>query len=292
MASAGALLPALAPATPIDPKRVARTRDVRRLVIFTSVLVLFYAVGLVLQPSLGFSGTVIIIMYAPAFGALCARYAGPGVLWWGRLTWWVLAGLLPVVAVLAVLLIAAGVGWVEFDAAALRSSLLMAPANIAGAAILAFGEELGWRGFLWPQLRVRMGFLATAAVMAVIWWVYHVPVVLMGDYGSVAGLPAFTVSLIGFVLFAGVITERSRSVWPSVLGHGAWNALAAAGFEASDAQGFTGEGLVGEFGWLNAAAMLVLGVGFAWRHLASGRGAVLPRLPAASDVASAAREPS
>jgi hypothetical protein len=83
-------------------------------------------------------------------------------------------------------------------------------------------------------------------------------------------IPAFSVALLGFVLFVGVLTERSRSVWPSVLAHGSWNALVASFFSSSgdeEDRVFTGSRyLLGEFGWLGAARMLVLGVGFAWWH--------------------------
>lgn len=273
-------LPALAPERPVSTTRTEPQRDGRRLIIYFVVLLLVYAVGFVLTPSLGFNTAVIVIMFAPAIAALAVRFLGPGVLWWGRPSWWILAGLLPVLVVLLVLLTAAGLGWIDFYPDLLKSALLLAPFNLLGSMVLAFGEELGWRGFLWPQLRVRMGFLAASAVMALIWLAYHVPVVMSGDYGALSGLPAFTVALVGFVLFVGVITERSRSLWPSVVAHGAWNTLAANGFAAAAGSGFVGDGLVGEFGWLNAVAMLALGAGATWWHLASGRGAVLPRVPA------------
>ncbi len=279
MDAAQPTLPALAPNRPTSPARTDRARDTRRLVIYFVVLLLVYAVGFALKPTLGFSTAVVLIMFAPAIAALAVRFLGPGVLWWGRPSWWILAGLLPVAVVLLVLLAAAGLGWIDFYPDLLKSALLLAPVNLVGSMVLAFGEELGWRGFLWPQLRVRMSFVAASAVMAVIWLAYHVPVVLSGDYGALAGLPAFTVALVGFVLFVGVITERARSLWPSVLAHGAWNTLAANGFAAAAGSGFVGEGLVGEFGWLNAVAMLALGAGATWWHLAGGRGAVLPRVP-------------
>ncbi len=69
--------------------------------------------------------------------------------------------------------------------------------------------------------------------MGVIWWLYHALLVWSGWYGFLGGLPAFTVGLVGFVLFVGVLTDRSRSVWPSVLAHGAWNGLVALYFSAS-----------------------------------------------------------
>jgi len=36
--------------------------------------------------------------------------------------------------------------------------------------------------------------------------------IFAGWYGFMGGIPAFTVGLLGFVLFVGVLTERSRSV--------------------------------------------------------------------------------
>jgi hypothetical protein len=78
-----------------------------------------------------------------------------------------------------------------------------------------------------------------------------------------------------------VITERSRSIWPSVLAHGSWNALVATYFSSSDAvedRVFTGSRyLLGEFGWLGAAGMLILGVGFVWWHSVPQPRTVCPR---------------
>ena len=74
-------------------------------------------------------------------------------------------------------------------------------------------------------------------------------------------------------LFVGVLTDRSKSIWPSVVAHGGWNALVATGFAVTTLAGdklpaFAGSTTwVGEFGWLAAVAMLVLGgVTAAW-HL-------------------------
>lgn len=94
-------------------------------------------------------------------------------------------------------------------------------------------------------------------------------------------IPAFTVALLGFVLFVGVLTERSRSVWPSGLAHGSWNALVQSYFSSSGAEQdrvFTGSRyLLGEFGWLGAASMLILGVGLMWWHFRPTKGAWLRR---------------
>jgi hypothetical protein len=57
-----------------------------------------------------------------------------------------------------------------------------------------------------------------------------------------------------FVLFVGVLTERSRSIWPSVLAHGSWNGLVQSYFSSSGAvedRVFTGAGIcsVSSAGW-------------------------------------------
>lgn len=105
-------------------------------------------------------------------------------------------------------------------------------------------------------------------ILSVIWWAFHVPVILLGWYGDLSGLPAFTCAVVGMTLFLGVITDRSRAVWPAIIAHGAWNGMAANGFTAGGTPAFTGsDSLMGEFGWLAAATMLIVGVIAAVWHM-------------------------
>lgn len=46
------------------------------------------------------------------------------------------------------------------------------------------GEEIGWRGFLVPELAKNRRFAATAAITGLIWAVWHYPIVLFADYKS------------------------------------------------------------------------------------------------------------
>lgn len=211
------------------------------------------------------------LMYTPAVAAVVAHIAAGASIQWGRPNWWILAALIPSGAVLVVYLVVAMFGQVELDSAQLEMALLLSPLSMLSAAISAFGEEVGWRGFLWPTLRSRYGFWAVSGIVAVIWLGYHVPLILLGWYGSIGGLPAFTVAIVGAVLFVGVLTDRSRSLWPSVVFHAGWNALVATSFTATLApdggRSFSGsEQLLGEFGWLAALAMLIVGIGSALLH--------------------------
>ncbi|MFM2438549.1 MAG: hypothetical protein RLZ55_1372, partial [Actinomycetota bacterium] len=92
------------------------------------------------------------------------------------------------------------------------------------------------------------------------------------------------------VLFVGVLTDRSRSVWPSVLAHGAWNGVIAPNYPTGvGTAAFTGDtALLGEFGWIPAVSMLLLGVAAAFWHVRSGRGGTITPGPAWSRPAPAA----
>ncbi len=248
----------------------------RQLLWYFGGLIIIYAVALTaFWPATGGTPNQAlfpVIMFAPTAGALLARFFGGARIQWGRPSLWILAGLIPALTALGAYLLGNAMGWVTLDPSLLWVALGVAPLSILIASLSAVGEEIGWRGFLWPTLRARLGFWRTGLIVFLIWWTYHVPVILLGWYGSVAGLPAFTVAIAGFVLFVGVLTDRARSMWPSLAAHGAWNALVATGF-AVDVAGravpaFDGnQVLLGEFGWLAAVTTAILGGLTAWWHV-------------------------
>ena len=100
----------------------------------------------------------------------------------------------------------------------------------------AFGEELGWRGMLFPLLCKRMSQRAAVLVSGVIWGLWHAPVIAMGhNYGM--GYPGFPITGILMMVLAciamgsimGYLRLRTGSVWPCALAHGAVNATASIG---------------------------------------------------------------
>lgn len=132
--------------------------------------------------------------------------------------------------------------------------------------ITALGEEIGWRGFLLPRL-VHAGVGHPVATTNVIWWLFHLPLVLGGLYASgrtplvAAGFFGVAVTAIGSV--AGWSRLATQSIWPAVLLHASWNSVIQGSFDKLTA----GEGpqspetlWVGESGLLVAvvAALAVL----------------------------------
>jgi membrane protease YdiL (CAAX protease family) len=102
--------------------------------------------------------------------------------------------------------------------------------------IPCLGEELGWRGFLLPNLLEKFSALKATLISGVIWGVWHAPLIAMGhNYGL--GYPTYPFggifSMTVFCVFLGSIfsyvTIKAKSCIPAVIGHAMFNGFAASG---------------------------------------------------------------
>jgi membrane protease YdiL (CAAX protease family) len=93
-------------------------------------------------------------------------------------------------------------------------------------ALFAFGEELGWRGFLQKELG-PLGFMRASALIGLIWGVWHAPIILMGhnfpDH-PVAGAFLWTVNCVNLGIVFSYVRVRARSVIAAAVMHGTYNA--------------------------------------------------------------------
>jgi len=99
-------------------------------------------------------------------------------------------------------------------------------------AIPILGEEFGWRAYLQPKL-MPLGGRKTMLLMGIIWGLWHAPLIAMGhnygtDYPGAPWLGILATIWIMFILgtFFGWAVLRAGSVWPAVIGHGAFNGIA------------------------------------------------------------------
>jgi membrane protease YdiL (CAAX protease family) len=130
-------------------------------------------------------------------------------------------------------------------------------------ALAAFGEELGWRGFLVPALR-RYGTWTALLVSGAIWGLWHAPVILLGyDFGrtDMTGVLLMTGGCIAWGVLFGYLRLRSGSMWPAVFAHGALNASAglplvlfAAGTRPDPAFALA----LGISGWIACAVVVII----------------------------------
>jgi len=89
--------------------------------------------------------------------------------------------------------------------------------------VLVIGEEIGWRGFLQPRLRTRMGLASAGLATGVVWTLWHLPIYLAPELGLVAFLQ-FAFWVIPLAVAMGVVAEGARfSVIVATVMHGAAN---------------------------------------------------------------------
>ena len=91
----------------------------------------------------------------------------------------------------------------------------------------ALGEEIGWRGFLVPQLFKSFSFTATALISGVIWACWHFPLLIWGDYNSGTptwfGLSCFSVLVISISFVFAWMRLKSGSLWTGAILHASHN---------------------------------------------------------------------
>ena len=98
---------------------------------------------------------------------------------------------------------------------------------VRSSLLRAFGEELGWRGFLFPELHRMSSFTTASLIGGLVWALYHLPLILFSDYNSTAPR-AFVVVMLFISTIARSFLHnwfraRSGSVWPNVFLHASHN---------------------------------------------------------------------
>lgn len=244
-----------------------------------------------------------VLMYTPAVALLIVLFAmrpipkGQRLRFLGiwplrpakQVIWLSVIGLFGSVAVIvAAMLLSAALGWLNADFVGLSGfqqqvaaslppgapapspwllvgmQLVMVPIAAATInAVAAFGEELGWRGFLVPALR-RYGTWPALLISGAIWGLWHAPIILLGyNFGrtDITGVLLMTGGCIVWGVLLGWLRLRSASIWPAVFAHGAINAAVglpvvfiAAGTTFDPALAYA----VGVSGWIVGAVVIVI----------------------------------
>jgi membrane protease YdiL (CAAX protease family) len=100
----------------------------------------------------------------------------------------------------------------------------------------AVGEEAGWRGYLYPELKKLYGRKKGILLGGVIWGAWHWPLIwLIGyEYGMdypgfpVAGILTMVVACTSIGCLLSWLRLKTGSVWPCAVAHGAINAISNA----------------------------------------------------------------
>ncbi|MBV8205501.1 MAG: CPBP family intramembrane metalloprotease [Acidobacteria bacterium] len=105
--------------------------------------------------------------------------------------------------------------------------LLAASGGVVRSLSTALGEEIGWRGFLVPELAKQMSYTKLSLLSGIIWAAWHSPILLFADYNSGTNrwyaLGCFTVMVVSGSFIFAWLRLRSGSLWPAALLHASHN---------------------------------------------------------------------
>jgi len=231
----------------------AKARVWKKIVVFYALTLLFSALFQLLDRNAPGNVTLITgLMWSPALSAvitkLLFRESVRDLGWsWGSGRYQVWAYVIPLLYALPVYLVVwlSGLGGfydADFVAKMAKDYGLMAlpiPLALTSYVLLtmsvglipktarALGEEIGWRGFLVPELTKVTSFTGVGLISGLMWAAWHYPSILFSNYNE--GTPAwyaltcFTVMVVSSGFIAAWLRLRSGSVWPAAIYHGAHN---------------------------------------------------------------------
>jgi membrane protease YdiL (CAAX protease family) len=275
-----------------------RLGDTSKATIFAVLVLLLALAAALLIRALGISGggAVLLYMSTPTLAVLLMLLVitrdGYSIEGWkvlglhrlGLKAWWIafLAPLLVGVVATAIVWATPLAKFVMPDDAV--SQILNFFIGIVIATLtFSLGEELGWRGYLLPQL-LSVGWTRAFVLVGLIWAAWHMPLIFLTPLYHSAGnrlivLPLFVATIVAASFFFGYLRVWTGSVWPASIAHSshnaAWSTLAA--FTVTSNPVVVNEYLVGDNGILilagTAIAALWLGRKVS-RSLGSGGPAV------------------
>ena len=97
----------------------------------------------------------------------------------------------------------------------------------------ALGEEIGWRGAMYPYLKEKFGITKGRIVGGAIWGCWHWPVMILAGYeygkdylgAPVLGPIVFCLSTAAMGILLDYVYEKTGTIWMPSLMHGAINAF-------------------------------------------------------------------
>ncbi len=182
------------------------------------------------------------VAFGPAIAAfvvlwLCEGRAGMRQLWRSICAWRIGAVSFFMAAVVPVLLL--GLAWLvaramSGEAPAVREGVDLGTAHWAialfAAALSGPGEEPGWRGLALHKLQIGRSALRATLIVAVLWWVWHLPMFLYRVDVNVVQVVLFFVGLLAGSIWAScVYNAAGGSVFAAILWHSVWNIVSSTG---------------------------------------------------------------
>ena len=253
-----------------------------------------------------------MLMWCPAAGALltCKRLGRPvaSLGWkWGQTRYQVISYLIPLaystitysiawltgIAAVNPLQTAAGfsdtygLGPISRGTGIALHFFVVATVGVITNCATTLGEEIGWRGFLVPELARRYSFTATSVLSGAIWAAWHVPIIVFAGYNAGTGWFGLTVvsaNMIGLCFVLTWLRLKSGSLWTAVILHAASNHFIQHFFDPMTTYTGNAKYILGEFG-IGFTLVVALLAAYFWSRRAEVEQDRRPSLSTTSAVA-------
>jgi uncharacterized protein len=143
-----------------------------------------------------------------------------------------------------------------------RYVVLVGTVGMATSCATALGEEIGWRGFLVPQLAKVTSFTNVSLLSGLVWSAWHYPILLLADYNSGTpawfGLTCFTGMVVGISFVFAWMRLKSGSLWTGMFLHASHNLWIQGIFDPLTTDTGKTRFVIGEFGIGLAGAAVVV----------------------------------
>jgi uncharacterized protein len=259
-------------------KALTRKPVLMFLGITLALSVIFYIP--IIGMGMGLQGPLTLgLMWCPGLAAIitsriCYK-STKGLGWhWGKTRWQLISYFLPFLyaGVTYGLVWVSGLGQLDSKAlsslATVQGVITLLVLATLGTGLSALGEEIGWRGFLVPEMAKDLDWIRVSLVTGAIWVLWHTPLILFGDYRSSApvwfGWSCFAVMVMGINFAFTWLRLKSGSLWTGVLLHGGHNFIIQAMLDPLTLNTGLTPYFTSEFGLGLAAAGVIVGVIF-WR---------------------------
>jgi len=134
--------------------------------------------------------------------------------------------------------------------------------------VAALGEEIGWSGFLVPELAKSYGFTTDALTRGIVWSVWHYPMIIAGIYRNESpvwyNIVCFTVLLTGTSFIYTWLRLKTGSLWTGMFLHASHNACIQTFFTRITSATAITAYFIDEFGAALALLSVILGFAF-WK---------------------------
>jgi membrane protease YdiL (CAAX protease family) len=131
------------------------------------------------------------------------------------------------------------------------------------------GEEIGWRGFLVPELTKTLSYTKTSLIIGIIWALWHYPAILCTNYNIGTpgwfAIPCFTATVISASFITAWLRLRSKSLWPCVIWHSSHNCIIQAFFTPITIDRTYTKFFIDEFG-ITMVVTITIAAYLCWRN--------------------------